>query len=99
MRSGTQGVRRQRPAVVARASDQRTIAGLRACNTSMTEQLAQPDAISRSTKGAKMAGNTQFLQGLYEAFAKGDAPTVLGAMAPGIEWNGTLPTARSRSSS
>jgi uncharacterized protein len=37
--------------------------------------------------GAKMAGNAQFLQGIYEAFAKGDAPTVLAAMDPGIEWN------------
>jgi len=34
-----------------------------------------------------MADNAQFLQGLYEAFAKGDVPTVLAAMDPGIEWN------------
>ena len=59
---------------------------LSACDTPMIEQSAQPDAIPRSTKGAKMAGNAQFVQGLYEAFAKGDAPTVLGAMDPGIEW-------------
>jgi uncharacterized protein len=54
----------------------------------MIEQLAQPDAIPRSTKrGTKMADNAQFVQGLYNAFAKGDAPTVLAAMDPGIEWN------------
>ncbi len=34
-----------------------------------------------------MADNAQFLQGLYEAFAKGDVPTVLAAMDPGLEWN------------
>lgn len=34
-----------------------------------------------------MADNAQFLQGLYEAFAKGEVPTVLAAMDPGIEWN------------
>ena len=34
-----------------------------------------------------MADNAQFLQGLYEAFAKGDVPTVLAAMDPGIGWN------------
>lgn len=33
-----------------------------------------------------MADNAQFVQGLYEAFAKGDVPTVLAAMDPGIEW-------------
>jgi uncharacterized protein len=31
-----------------------------------------------------MSGN--LMRGLYEAFAKGDVPTVLGAMAPDIEW-------------
>ena len=52
------------------------------------EQIAQPDTILHSTKrGAKMADNAQFVQGLYEAFAKGDVPTVLAAMDPGIEWN------------
>ena len=34
-----------------------------------------------------MADNAQFVHGLYEAFAQGDAPTVLAAMDPGIEWN------------
>ena len=31
-------------------------------------------------------GNVQLLQGLYDAFAKGDVGTVLGAFAPDIEW-------------
>jgi uncharacterized protein len=34
-----------------------------------------------------MADKVRFLQGLYEAFAKGDVPTVLAAMDPGVEWN------------
>jgi uncharacterized protein len=34
-----------------------------------------------------VADNVEFMQGLYEAFAKGDIPTVLSAMDPGIEWN------------
>ena len=31
--------------------------------------------------------NVDLIRGLYEAFARGDAPTVLGAMDPGIVWN------------
>ena len=31
--------------------------------------------------------NGEIISGLYEAFAKGDVPTVLGAMDPNIEWN------------
>jgi uncharacterized protein len=34
-----------------------------------------------------VADNVQFVQDLYEAFAKGDVPTVVAAMDPGIEWN------------
>jgi uncharacterized protein len=34
-----------------------------------------------------MADNVEFVQGLYEAFAKGDVPSVLAAMDPEIEWN------------
>ena len=30
--------------------------------------------------------NKEILQGLYDAFAKGDVPTVLGAMDPNISW-------------
>ena len=30
--------------------------------------------------------NLALVRGLYEAFAKGDVPSVLGAMDPGIEW-------------
>jgi ketosteroid isomerase-like protein len=30
---------------------------------------------------------TKLLEGLYEAFGRGDMPTVLGAMAPGIRWH------------
>lgn len=33
-----------------------------------------------------MADNAAMLDGLYEAFAKGDVPTVLAAMDPKIEW-------------
>jgi uncharacterized protein len=33
------------------------------------------------------SANSQVIRGLYEAFAKGDIPGVLGAMAPGIVWN------------
>ncbi|HUR98774.1 MAG TPA: nuclear transport factor 2 family protein [Pyrinomonadaceae bacterium] len=33
--------------------------------------------------------NGEIIKGLYAAFAKGDVPTVLGAMDPGIEWNET----------
>ncbi len=31
-------------------------------------------------------GNVQTVQGLYDAFAKGDIPTVLGGFDPKIEW-------------
>jgi uncharacterized protein len=31
--------------------------------------------------------NVPVIQGLYEAFGKGDVPTVLGRMDPSIEWN------------
>jgi ketosteroid isomerase-like protein len=31
--------------------------------------------------------NVQVIQGLYEAFGRGDVPTVLGGMDPSIEWN------------
>lgn len=31
-------------------------------------------------------GNVQTIQGLYEAFAKGDIPTVLAGFDPKIEW-------------
>src|SRR5260370_12629374 len=31
--------------------------------------------------------NVQVIQGLYEAFGRGDVPTVLGRMDPSIEWN------------
>lgn len=32
-------------------------------------------------------GNVELLQGLYQAFAKGDVPEILGALDPKIEWN------------
>jgi uncharacterized protein len=31
--------------------------------------------------------NVQIVQGVYEAFGRGDVPTVLGRMDQGIEWN------------
>ena len=31
--------------------------------------------------------NVGLLQGLYEAFGRGDVPTVLGAMSPDIRWH------------
>lgn len=31
--------------------------------------------------------NVQVIQGLYEAFGRGDVSTVLGRMDPSIEWN------------
>jgi ketosteroid isomerase-like protein len=31
--------------------------------------------------------NVTLLKGLYDAFARGDMPTVLGAMNPGIQWH------------
>lgn len=31
--------------------------------------------------------NTQLIQGMYDAFAAGDVPSVLAAMDPQIEWN------------
>jgi hypothetical protein len=31
--------------------------------------------------------NVDLIRGLYEAFARGDGPAVLGAMDPGIVWN------------
>jgi ketosteroid isomerase-like protein len=33
-----------------------------------------------------MSGS-EFLRGLYDAFAQGDVPTVLGAMTPDIRWH------------
>ena len=33
------------------------------------------------------AENVQIIRGLYESFAKGDVPAVLGAMSPDIVWN------------
>ena len=30
--------------------------------------------------------NVSLLKGLYDAFGRGDIPTVLGAMGPGIKW-------------
>jgi uncharacterized protein len=34
-----------------------------------------------------MADSAAMVRGLYEAFGKGDVPTVLGAMDPKVEWN------------
>lgn len=34
-----------------------------------------------------MSANLQLIQGIYDAFAAGDVPTVLGNMSPDIEWN------------
>jgi len=31
--------------------------------------------------------NVTLLKGLYDAFGRGDMPTVLGAMNPGIQWH------------
>lgn len=31
--------------------------------------------------------NVEFMRGLYEAFGRGDVPTVLGAMDPQIKWH------------
>jgi ketosteroid isomerase-like protein len=31
--------------------------------------------------------NADIIRGLYDAFATGDIPTILGAMDPAIEWN------------
>jgi ketosteroid isomerase-like protein len=31
--------------------------------------------------------NVPLIRGIYEAFARGDIPAVLGAMSPDIEWN------------
>lgn len=33
-----------------------------------------------------MADNASMMEGLYESFARGDIPAVLGAMDPGIQW-------------
>ena len=33
-----------------------------------------------------MATNTELAKSLYAAFAKGDVPTVLGALAPDVRW-------------
>ncbi len=33
-----------------------------------------------------MASNTELVKSLYAAFAKGDVPAVLGAMAPDVRW-------------
>ena len=34
-----------------------------------------------------MATNAEIIENLYEAFSKGDVPTVLGLFDPQIEWN------------
>ena len=34
-----------------------------------------------------MADSTALIKSIYDAFAKGDVPTVLGAMDPKIEWS------------
>jgi ketosteroid isomerase-like protein len=34
-----------------------------------------------------MSANVDVIRGAYEAFARGDVPAVLSAMAPTIEWN------------
>ena len=31
-------------------------------------------------------GNSEIIKGIYEAFAKGDVPSVLGAFAPEVSW-------------
>jgi ketosteroid isomerase-like protein len=33
-----------------------------------------------------MASNVDLVKGIYEAFAKGDVPAVLGALDPKVEW-------------
>ncbi|HYD24164.1 MAG TPA: nuclear transport factor 2 family protein [Croceibacterium sp.] len=33
------------------------------------------------------AENVEIVKGIYQAFASGDVPTVVGAMSPDIEWN------------
>jgi ketosteroid isomerase-like protein len=33
-----------------------------------------------------MPNNSEIIRGLYEAFAKGDIPTVLGGLAPDVSW-------------
>jgi ketosteroid isomerase-like protein len=38
-------------------------------------------------KETKVTKNGNIVRGLYEAFAKGDVPGVLGALAPNIQWN------------
>ena len=32
-------------------------------------------------------GNVEIIKGVYEAFGRGDMPTVMGAMDPAIEWH------------
>ncbi len=34
-----------------------------------------------------MADNAQFIKSIYDAFAKGDVATVLGALDPKVEWS------------
>lgn len=34
-----------------------------------------------------MASNRELIESLYDAFARGDAGAVLGAMAPDVDWN------------
>ena len=34
-----------------------------------------------------MSTNHSIIQGLYDAFAKGDVPAVLGALSPDVVWN------------
>ena len=36
-----------------------------------------------------MSDNEKFVQSIYDAFGRGDVPTVLAAMDPEIEWNET----------
>ena len=40
--------------------------------------------------------NVQMMRDLYEAFGRGDIPTVLGAMDPDIEWREAEVTHTSR---
>jgi hypothetical protein len=42
--------------------------------------------LRRSGRGGSAMSNVQIMRELYDAFGRGDMPTVLGAMDPGIEW-------------
>lgn len=35
-----------------------------------------------------MSSNLDVVRGVYSAFAAGDIPAVLGALAPSVEWSG-----------